>query len=151
MFTTKTGPKEACHTTCQSSGGCIIYCMPSLLNIPKTVILGNLTATILRQCSEFSSCLYLLNWSCVWAGVTFLQVVVTAATVYFTENKEGRSYYNKLNKKKKRMGSVSSLFFCKRFQLLKDYEEITNCFYVLYRIQIQIQMLHMSKSFIFSF
>lgn len=47
------------------------------------------------------------------------------------------------------MGSVSSSFFCKSFQLSKDYEEITNCFYVLYRIQIQIKMLHMTKSFFF--
>lgn len=55
----------------------------------------------------------------------------------------------KKKKSKKRMGSVSSSFFCKSFQLSKDYEEITNCFYVLYRIQIQIKMLHMTKSFIF--
>ena len=48
------------------------------------------------------------------------------------------------------MGSVSSPFFCKRFQLSKDYKDITNCFYVLYRIQIQIQMLHMTKSFYFT-
>lgn len=47
------------------------------------------------------------------------------------------------------MGSVSSPFFCKSFQLSKDYKEITNCFYVLYRIQIQIQMLHMTKTFNF--
>lgn len=47
------------------------------------------------------------------------------------------------------MGSVSSPFFCKSFQLSKDYKEFTNCFYVLYRIQIQIQMLRMTKSFIF--
>lgn len=47
------------------------------------------------------------------------------------------------------MGSVSSPFFCKSFQLSKDYKEITNSFYVLYRIQIQ--MLHMTKSFIFQF
>lgn len=45
------------------------------------------------------------------------------------------------------MGSVTYPFFCKSFQLSKDYEEITNSFYVLYRIQIQIQMLHMTKSY----
>lgn len=44
------------------------------------------------------------------------------------------------------MGCVSSSFFCKSFQLSKDDKEITNSFYVLYRIQIQIQMLHMTKS-----
>lgn len=49
------------------------------------------------------------------------------------------------------MGSVSSPFFCKSFQLSMDYGDVTNCFYVLYRIQIQIQMLHMTKSFIFKF
>lgn len=73
--------------------------MPSLRITPKTILLGNRTVPISRWCSEFSSCSYLLNWRFVWAGVTFLQVVVTAATVYFTENKEGRSYYNRLNLK----------------------------------------------------
>lgn len=46
------------------------------------------------------------------------------------------------------MGSVSSPFFCKGFRL-KDYKEITTRFYVLYRIQIQ--MFHITKSFIFKF
>lgn len=47
------------------------------------------------------------------------------------------------------MGSVSPPFFCKSFQLSKDYKEITNCFYVLYRIQNTDTLLHMTKSFIF--
>lgn len=46
-----------------------------------------------------------------------------------------------LEKKNGYLSFLLYAFFCSQ----KDYEEITNYFYVLYRIQIQ--MLHMTKSY----
>lgn len=75
-----------------------------------------------------------------FAGVTFLQVIVT---VYFTDNKEKQ----KTTDNEKEM--VLFLHSSVKFLYYSRFKKKTQTFYILYRIQIQL--LHMIKSFILKF